>query len=339
MSDIHTIDVHAHILPEETIRLLGKLSPRVAPKLITQANGSLNMVIGGKLVQRPMPPAAIDLDLRLREMDANGIGMQLISPTVHTLFYEHEPALGTACAAQQNDQIAAVVKSHPHRFMGLATLPMQDARSAADELSRAMRSLGLRGALIGTHVNGRNLDDPAFDPVWAAANDLRAFLLIHPHGEAMPGDRLKFYSLRDSIGFPLEITIAAAALIFGGVVERYPDIAFCLTYGGGFLPYQAGRLLQAHKVQPDTTFGLQRAPEESIRKLYYDTILHSALSLAFLIDMVGADHVLLGSDYPFDIVNLNCVAQMRASALAPEVQTAVLGGSARELLRAGEARP
>jgi aminocarboxymuconate-semialdehyde decarboxylase len=336
MSDTLSIDVHAHILPEETIRLLGKQSPRVAPKLIAQADGSLNMVIGGKLVQRPMPPAAIDLSLRLRDMDANAIDMQLVGPTVHTFFYDQEPALAAACSALQNEQIAAVAKSHPDRFMGLATLPMQDARGAADELKRAMGALGLRGALIGTHVNGRNLDDPAFDPVWETANELGAFLLVHPHGAILPSDRLKFYHLRNSVGFPFETTIAGASLIFGGVVERCPNIAFCLTYGGGFVPYQAGRLLQAHKLQPETKFGLHSAPEVSIRRLYYDTILRSARALEFLVETVGADHVLLGSDYPFDTGSLDCVAQLRASALAPDVQTAVLGGSARELLRPGQ---
>jgi aminocarboxymuconate-semialdehyde decarboxylase len=337
MSATPTIDVHAHILPQETIRLLGKQSPRVAPKLIAQADGSLNMVIGGKLVQRPMPQAAVDLAQRLRDMDANGIGMQLVCPTVHTFFYDQEGALGAACAALQNEQIAAMVKSHPDRFMGLATLPMQDPRNAAIELSRAMRTLGLCGALIGTHVNGRNLDDPAFDPVWTMANELCAFVLIHPHGEILPGDRLKFYHLRNSVGFPFETTIAGAALVFSGVVERYPNIAFCLTYGGGFVPYQLGRLLHAYKVRPDAMIRLQGAPENAIRKLYYDTIVHSARALEFLVDTVGADHVLLGSDYPFDMGNLDCVARVRATALAPEVQAAVLGGSARELLRAGQA--
>ncbi len=112
-----------------------------------------------------------------------------------------------------------------------------------------MRSLGLRGAQIGSNVNGRNLDDPALDPVWAAANELRAFILVHPHGEIVPGDRLESYYMRNFVGLPFETTMAGAALVFGGVIERYPDIVFCLCHGGGFVPYQAGRFVHAWQVR------------------------------------------------------------------------------------------
>src|SRR5262245_7737067 len=221
-----TIDVHAHILPEATIRRLAEESPRVAPKLI-ERDGTTIMEIAGKVVQRPMPREGFDLDLRLRDMDQHGVTMQLIAATVHTFFYGEEPALAAACAAVQNDEIAAVVDRHPDRFLGLATLPMQDPRRAADELKRAMAALGLRGAQIGSNVNGRNLDDPALEPVWAVANELSAFVLVHPHGEILPGDRLKAYYMRNFVGLPFETTIAGAALVFGGVLERFPNIVFC----------------------------------------------------------------------------------------------------------------
>src|SRR5262249_49949324 len=160
------------------------------------------------------------------------VAMQLVCATVQTFFYDEEPLLGCACAALQNDEIAAVVKRRPTRFMGLATLPLQDPPRAADELRRAMTTLGLRGAQIGSDVNGRNLDDPALEPVWVVANELKAFFLIHPHGEIVPGDRLKAYYMRNFVGLPFETTIAGAALVFGGVLERFPDIVFCLCHGG-----------------------------------------------------------------------------------------------------------
>ena len=173
MSAPITIDVHAHLLPEEAIRLLGKESPRVAPKLIDE-NGALIMEIAGKVVQRPMPREIFDLDLRLRDMDQHGVAMQLVCATIQTFFYDEEPALGAACAALQNDEIAAVAKRNPEHFLALATLPMQDPAKAADELARAMTMLGLRGAQIGSNINGRNLDDPALEPVWSVANRLKA---------------------------------------------------------------------------------------------------------------------------------------------------------------------
>jgi len=332
-----TIDIHAHMLPAETIRRLGQESPRVAPKLVAQDDGSTVMEIAGKVVQRPMPRACWDLDLRLADMDAHGVDMQAVCATVQTFFYDQEPALGAACAALQNDAFAAVVARHPDRFMGLATLPLQDPQKAADELRRVMRSLGLRGAQIGSNVNGRNLDDPVLDPVWAAASELRAFVLVHPHGEIVPGERLKSYYMRNFVGLPFETTMAGAALVFGGVIERYPDIVFCLCHGGGFVPYQAGRFVRAFEVRAEPKARLQGSPQASLARLHYDTIVHSPRALEFLIATAGADHVLLGSDYPFDMGNLDCVARVEALALPADVRATVLGRRARELLANGRA--
>jgi aminocarboxymuconate-semialdehyde decarboxylase len=302
----------------------------VAPKLIAQADGSTIMEIAGKVVQRPMPRECWDLDLRLADMDRHGVDMQAVCATVHTFFYDQEPALGLACAVLQNDEIAAVAARYPDRFVGLATLPLQDPQRAADELKRAMRSLGLRGAQIGTNVNGRNLDDPTLDPVWAMANELKAFILVHPHGEILPGDRLKSYYMRNFVGLPFETTMAGAALVFGGVIERHPDIAFCLCHGGGFVPYQAGRFVHAFNVRTEPKARLKGSPEESLARLHYDTIVHSPRALEFLIATVGPEHVLLGSDYPFDMGELDCVARVKSvSSAGREI---VLGGRARELL-------
>src|SRR5215470_7759585 len=275
MTRTTVIDIHAHLLPEETIRLLGKESPRVAPKLIAQPDGSTIMEIAGKVVQQPMPRECWDLDLRLADMDRNAIDMQAVCATVQTFFYGEEPALAAACVALQNDELAAVAARHPDRFLALATLPMQDPQRAADELTRAMRKLGLRGAQIGSNVNGKNLDDPALEPVWAAANELRAFILVHPHGDIVPGDRLKAYYMRNFVGLPFETTVAGASLVFGGVIERYPDIAFCLCHGGGFLPYQAGRFMHAFNVRAEAKARLRGSFAASLARLYYDTIVHS----------------------------------------------------------------
>ena len=332
MNDTRTIDIHAHMLPEEAIRRLGKESPRVAPKLIEQPDGTTIMEIAGKVVQRPMPRECWDLDLRLADMDKHGIDVQAVCATVHTFFYDADPALGLACAALQNDEIAAVVKRHPARFVALATLPLQDPPRAADELNRAIRVLGLRGAQIGSNVNGRNLDDPALEPVWAAANSLRAFLLIHPHGDILPGDRLKSYYMRNFVGLPFETTMAGAALVFGGVIERYPDINFCLCHGGGFVPYQAGRFVHAFDVRAEPKARLQGSPEASLARLHYDTIVHSPRALEFLIATAGPERVLLGSDYPFDMGELDCVARVDALAISSTQRDAVLGRRANELL-------
>jgi len=327
-----TIDVHAHMLPEETIRLLGRESARVAPTLIERPDGSLDMEIAGKLVQRPMPRQIFDLDQRLSEMDRHGVDRQLVCSTVQTFFYHEEAALGAACAALQNDELAAVVQRNPQRFMGLATLPMQAPQQAADELRRAMQALGLRGAQIGSNVNGNNLDDPALEPVWAAADELKAFLLVHPHGEIVPGERLKSYYMRNFVGLPFETTVAGASLAFGGVLERYPNMTVCLCHGGGFVPYQLGRFLHAFTVRAEAKVHLREPPELSLARLHYDSIVHSTRALEFLVDQAGPERVLLGSDYPFDMGNLDCVARVEAIARPRALRDMILGGRASELL-------
>jgi aminocarboxymuconate-semialdehyde decarboxylase len=327
-----TIDIHAHILPEETIRRLAMDVPRLAPRLHTQADGSTTMEIAGKVVQQPMPRECCDLDLRLADMDKHGVAMQAICATVHTFFYDQEPALGVACAMIQNDEIAALARRHPDRFVALATLPLQDPPRAADELVRAVRSLGLRGAQIGTHVNGRNLDDPAVEPVWAAANGLKALVLVHPHGEILPGERLKSYYMRNFVGLPFETTMAGAALVFGGVIERYPDINFCLCHGGGFLPYQIGRFLHAFDVRPEPKVHLRGSPQDSLSRLHYDSIVHSQRALEFLVATAGPERVLMGSDYPFDMGEFECVTRVEMLPIPRADRDAVLGGRANQLL-------
>jgi aminocarboxymuconate-semialdehyde decarboxylase len=265
-------------------------------------------------------------------MDAHGVDVQLLSNNVAAFFYEEDADLGAACAALQNDDIAAVVARHPDRFMGIATLPLQHPQKAADELRRAMRALALHGAQIGSHVNGRNLDDPALDPLWAAADELGAFILVHPHAPRVPGDPLNDYYMRNFVGLPFETTIAGASLLFGGVLERHPNIKFCLCHAGGFVPYQSGRFLHAWNVRPEAKVNLRQPPEESLARLYYDTITHSKSALEFLIDTVGPEHVLLGSDYPFDMGNLDCVARVQALSVSADVRDTVLGRRAAAIL-------
>jgi aminocarboxymuconate-semialdehyde decarboxylase len=188
--------------------------------------------------------------------------------------------------------------------------------------------------MIGSHVRGRNLDDPALDPFWATAARLDAFIFIHPHGGA-GAERLGSYYLKNLVGLPFETTIAGASLVFGGVLERHPDLKVCLSHGGGFLPYQAGRFRHGFAVRPEAKVNLQGSPEASIARLYYDTILHAKPTLEFLIASAGADHVLLGSDYPFDMGNLDCVARVETLAIPNADRDLILGGYADRLLGAG----
>jgi aminocarboxymuconate-semialdehyde decarboxylase len=331
MARARTIDCHTHILSEDAMCALAKESPQVAPVMTRRGDPACKLTINGAVVQDPFPRALWDTEGRLRDMDAHGVDMQVLAPTVFTFFYDREPALGLACAALQNDEIAAEVKRHPGRFLGLAGVPLQAPELAAGELERSMSRLGLRGAMIGSNVRGRNLDNPALEPFWAMAAKLGAFIFVHPHAGAA-AERLGSYYLKNFVGLPFETTVAGASLVFGGVLERHPNLKICLSHGGGFLPYQVGRLRHGFDVRPEPKINIEHDPQESLGRLFYDTILHSKQTLEFLIHSVGAQHVLLGSDYPFDMGNLDCVARVDALAVPPQDRDLILGGYAANLL-------
>jgi aminocarboxymuconate-semialdehyde decarboxylase len=338
MPEHRTIDAHAHILAEETMALMRKEAPKIGPRIERIDDDFAVLEVAGSRY-RPFPRGGWDMLRRLSDMDAAGIDMQLVSNTPQTFLYNQDPSLTAAMATLQNDQIAKTVAASPKRLMGLATLPMQAPAVAADELRRAIRSLGLKGAQIGSNVNGRNLDDPGLEPLWAAANELGAFIMVHPT-QVAGAERLGAYYLTNLIGNPLDTTIAAACLVFGGVIERHPCIKFLMVHGGGFVPYQAGRFRHGWHVRPEPRATLKAPPDDSLNRLYFDTIVHDQSVLRFLVSSAGASRVLLGSDYPFDMGSLDGVHQVRALPLSEPDKATILGGAAQALLdRVGLATP
>jgi len=327
---MRTIDIHAHILTERMMERMRAIAPEIGPTLSEiDADGAVLKV--GHIVQRPFPRGGWDLETRFRHMREGRVDMQLLSVCPQTFLYDLDPKVTTALASVQNDELAALVKTYPDKFSAIATLPMQDPVAAAAELRRAMTRLGLKGAQIGSHIEGKNLDDPSFEPLWAAASELGAFILIHPQ-KVMGGDRLGQFYFKNLIGNPLETTVAAASLVFGGVIERHPGMRICLSHGGGFLPFQTGRMNHGWDVRPEGKARLKGKPEESIRKLYFDTILHFEPALKFVVETFGADHVLLGSDYPFDMGNLDCVAKVEQLTVDDARREVILSGAAKAML-------
>ena len=325
-----TIDTHTHVLADATIKLLQKELPKLGLKLTPyDADNSIVEVAG--VPYRPFPRGGHDIAQRLADMDAAEVDMHVLSVSPQTWLYGQEASVGAAAAAIQNDEIARLVNEHPDRFAGIATLPMQAPDKAAEELRRAMTKLGLRGAMIGSNVGGKNLDDPSFEPLWTAAAELDAFMMIHP-GNVAGADRLRAYYLGNLIGNPLDTTIAAACLIFGGVLERHPKLNFVMVHGGGFIPYQGGRWVHGWQVRPEPKVHLQHSPQRYLDRLLYDTILHSKTSLEFLIASVGADRVFLGSDYPYDMGMIDCVRQVRSLDISAADRDRILGGHAAAIL-------
>jgi len=333
MSQAQVIDIHAHVLTEAMIRSLQKEAPSINLKITPIDRQDAVLEIAG-LVQRPFPSRAWDLEQRFSDMQAQGVDIQLVCNVPQTFLYDQDAALTAATAALLNEGIAALAREHPGRLRGLATLPMQAPEAAAKELRRAMRELGLKGAHIGSNVQGRNLDDAAFEPVWQAADELGAFMLVHPYN-VVGRERMKSYYLQNLIGNPLETTIAVASLVFGGVIERHPGIRFCFAHGGGFAPYQAGRFRHGWKVRPEGKAQLKDGPAASLDRLLYDTILHGREQLEFLIGAVGPSRVLLGTDYPFDMGQYDTVALVGSLNISAADRHLILGGAARALI--GEA--
>ena len=324
------IDVHAHILSQDMMARCRKEAPGAAFDLseITPHDATLKI---GEIVQKPYPRGGWDLEKRLADMEAAGVDMQAISPLPQTFLYDLEPKRSLALASCQNEAIAALCKKMPDKFLGLGTLPMQAPELAAAELERSMKKDGLKGFMTCSHVEGRNLDDPGLEPVWAKAAELGAFILVHPQKVAA-ADRLGSYYLRNLIGNPLETTIAAASLIFGGVMERHPKIKFCLSHGGGFFPYQAARWSHGWNVRPEPKKALPVPPDMSIARFYHDTILHATPQLEFLISQAGPDHVVLGSDYPFDMGMMDCARFVNRANIPDDHKAAILSRGPARLL-------
>jgi len=325
-----TIDMHTHVLDDATVKLMQKEIPSLGLKMAPyDADNAVCEVAG--VAYRPFPRGGHDIERRFKDMDAAEVDVHLLSAAPQTWLYGQEAAVGVTASAIQNDEIARHVKEHPERFSGIATLPMQAPDKAADELRRAMRKLGLHGAMIGSNIGGKNLDDPSFEPLWAAAEELDAFMMIHP-GNVAGADRLRSYYLGNLIGNPLDTTIAGACLIFGGVLERHPKLNFIMSHGGGFIPYQGGRWVHGWEVRPEPKLHVKHSPAPYLDRFLYDTILHAKGPLEFLISSVGANRVFLGSDYPYDMGTGECVRQVRAANIAAADRDIILGGHAAKIL-------
>jgi len=291
-------DVHAHCVPVNLPAALSAVGSKLGVEVLRSA-GSLRIRVLGGATTPPLNPLLMDLPARLSAMDRMGVSRQVISPFIDLTAYELGDSAGMRYARLVNELMAATVDETAGRLLALGTVPLPSGKLAATELQYAVEQLGMVGVEIGTHVHRTQLDDPALDPFWAAAEALACVVLVHPLSGASMDEP---YFLGNVIGNPAATTMAVARLMFGGVIERFPSVRLCLAHGGGFLPYQAGRLERAfHAIGRSRGARLTRSPMEILGQLYYDTVLHSPAMIRSLIDLVGADHVMLGSDYPFDM--------------------------------------
>ncbi|MDM0066039.1 amidohydrolase family protein [Variovorax sp. J31P207] len=294
------VDVHCHYLNPEVAKAASDLDVGRHDPSVIHANALTRETNVAQMRERA--PKLTGIDQRLDDMDRMGIDIQAISPAPFQFFYFTPPERGAALARQVNEGIAALVAATPQRFVGLGSVPLQNAELAIQELDHAIGTLGLRGIEINTNVNGLDLTDArlGLEPFFARADALGAVIFLHPVGFS-EGSRLTDHYFNNVIGNPLDTTVAVSHLIFDGVVARHPNIKFIAAHGGGYVAHYWARMDHAWRARKDCRTVIDRAPSSYLKTFYVDTMVFDPEMLRHLVDLFGADRVLLGTDYPYDM--------------------------------------
>jgi aminocarboxymuconate-semialdehyde decarboxylase len=323
------IDVHGHLLVPEAGALAAGHPRAAADAAAELAAFSAPSVAANQAQLRRVWPQLTSVERRLADLDAIGVDRQLVGPMpMHR--YWAESALAAKLTAVTNEAVAAHCASGAGRLYGLGTLPLQHPGLAVRELGRAVTELGLKGVSVSTNVDGRELADAAFDPVWEAAAGLGAVVFIHPWGCSL-GSRLGAHFLGNTFGQPAETALALSHLIFAGTLDRHPGLRLLAAHGGGFLPTYIGRSDHAWSQRPDA-HGCAATPSSYLRKIWYDALVYSPQALRHLVEAAGSDKVVLGTDYPFDMGVTDPVERATAARLPAADLTAILSGNAAALL-------
>jgi aminocarboxymuconate-semialdehyde decarboxylase len=325
-----TIDIHSHIaIPEAAEFVKPHLDPATIP-LINFATPQTKALNARQDSDRR--GLMIGHEQRLTDLDAMGIDRQLVMCPPAQCYYTVPPDIAVKAARIINDGIAGYVAARPDRFVALGTVPMPDGNEAGRELARCMTQLKFKGVQILTNVAGKELSDPAFAPFWKKAEELGAVVLIHPNGFTEAQRFSRFY-FNNVIGNPLETTIALHYLIFDGVLERHPDLKIIAVHGGGFLGAYPGRIDHAWGTRSDAKGNLPKPPSSYLKKVYVDTVVFTPEQLTALVATFGIDHVLMGTDYPYDMAEYDPLELLAATAgLDDTARAAIAGGNAKRLV-------
>lgn len=324
------IDIHTHVLPENWPNLRERYGYGGFVRLEHSGTGCARMFIDDKEF-REVQSNCWDPAVRLGDCDASSVNVQVLS-TVPVMFsYWAKPEHTADLARLLNDHIAGLVHEYPKRFVGLGTLPMQDAELSIRELQRCAE-LGLAGVQIGTHVNGWNLDDERIFPILEAAADLGAAVFVHPW-QMLGRERMGLYWLPWLVGMPAETALSICSLIFGGVFERLPRLRVAFAHGGGAFPGLIGRLEHGFNVRPDIVATRnQRNPREYLGRFYVDSLVHEPAMLDYMIELMGANCIALGSDYPFPLGEAEPGRMIEGMSLDAGIRDRLLAGTALEWL-------
>jgi aminocarboxymuconate-semialdehyde decarboxylase len=327
---VRPIDTHAHYYPQSFLDLIAEEGKRFKADYRMTGEGFYINSPAGSI--GPLPTKFIDLKQRLADMDEQGVSVQALSLTTPMVSWA-DGAFSLKLARAWNDAASEAHKAYPTRLVALMILPMLDPDRAIDELNRAGKLAGMRGVYMGTNVNNRDLDDPLFEPIFAKIEELNLPVFLHPL-QTVGGERTKPFYLSNLLGNPFDAAIAACHLIFGGVLDRHPKLQICLPHGGGALPMLMGRVDHGAQVRAEIKpLHLPQPPSAYMQRFTYDTIVHSKPVMEFLIREVGAERILLGSDYCFDMGYDRPVQFLEQINLTGAQRKMILGGNASRVLK------
>ncbi len=326
------IDVHAHCIPQGFRSWLEEKGAPVGAVPVDTPRGTA-IRFADAVTTQPLRDDLSDFDRRLAVMDDTGVDVQVLAGWIDLTGYELSERDAVTYSRAHNDFLAEEAARAPERFRPIGTAPLQAPEQAARELERTMTELGMVGAEIATTVRDRFLDQADLDPFWEAAEGLGAFVLLHPM-TPLGGVDLERFFMSNAVGRPAESTITAAGLILSGVLERFPKLKICIVHGGGYLPFQIGRLDRAYQMKPAIAGAeISRLPSDYLRRMWVDTVIHNPQVLRFLLDFLGPDRVMLGTDYPFEMGDDDPVSFVRSVPGITDAEAeAVLGGNAENAL-------
>lgn len=335
------VDTHTHFVPPSAIRPAEAGERWHGIQFGRNARGKITSSVGSISQEIPWPTPLETPDARIGSLNKRRVDVHMISISPTMYWYGLPVADARSFARQTNDDLAKIVAGHPDRYVGLGYLPLGDTATAVAELERCVRDLAMPGVMIGTNVNGQDWDSADLFPVLQAAEQLGAVLYFHP-ARGRADSWLSKYHLNNVIGNPLETAMALATLIFGGVFDRLPKLKTCFAHAGGYGVLGVGRMNHGHEVRPEAS-GIEKLPTDYVRACWFDTITHNERALRYIVDMVGASQVVLGSDYPADMGEPYPVDWIQGcGSLSVDEKTAILGGNAEKLFgldrRVGAAR-
>jgi aminocarboxymuconate-semialdehyde decarboxylase len=325
------IDFHSHVIPQNFVSAIEDAPARIAARI--EGQGEARRVVHDQGYVYPLFAEFIDVEAKLAAMDRKGLDISVLSPAPPTFSYWADRDVAIDITRVVNDGVAEMVAARPDRLRGMGIIPMQHPDAAIAELERLVEVHGFRSIEIGTAIEGVKLSEPCFRPILRRAQELDVFVLSHPYYVGNKSG-LESYYLTNLLGNPLETALMVADLMFSGAMDDLPDLKIGLAHGGGSVPYQIGRLVHGHKVRGETHARSASSPLELLRRFYFDSVVFEPRALGFLVDLVGAEHVFLGTDAPFDMGDeapLMTIAD--APGLSALQQTQVTSRTALSLLK------